>query len=191
MTKYAFAINVHRCIGCRTCVVSCKMENGTPDGFMRMRVLNEQDELVNDVPVGEYPQLSLTWHAVPCQHCDMPLCVAACPTGASTKRDDGIVTVDRETCIGCGSCVDACPYDVRFINPDTNVSDKCDLCAHRLDAGETTTMCQLCCPGRAITVGDLDDPDSEVSKILAGHATTRLLEEEGTEPNVYYWNSLE
>lgn len=190
MTKYAFAINLHRCVGCRTCSISCKMENAVADGNLRMRVLNDDEALVYDVPVGEYPRLSMTWTPVPCQHCDNALCVDVCPTGASVKREDGIVAVDKDECIGCESCVQACPYGARQIDAENSVVDKCTLCAHRLDDGIETTMCQLACPGRAIVVGDLDDPSSEVAKIVAEHEVTQLLAEKGTGPNVYYWNSL-
>lgn len=190
MTKYGFAINLHRCIGCRTCSISCKMENNVADGLMRMRVLNDEEKLVYDVPTGTYPNLSMTWTPVSCQHCDEAPCVAVCPTGATAKREDGIVTIDKETCIGCKSCMEACPYDARMFDEETNTVDKCSLCVHRLDAGLKTTMCQIACPGRAITVGDLDDPESEIAKIVAERTTSRLLEDKGTGPQVYYWNSL-
>ena len=190
MTKYAFAINLHRCIGCRTCTITCKMENGLPEGNQRIRVLNPQEETTYDVPTGTYPNLSMVWTPVPCQHCDMPLCVAACTTGASSKRPDGIVVIDEEVCIGCGSCIEACPYGARMKNEETGKTDKCTLCAHRLDAGLGTTICQISCPGRAIVVGDLDDPSSEISKIVAEQETEFLLEEEGSKPQAYYWDSL-
>lgn len=190
MTKYGFAINLHRCIGCRTCSISCKMENGVPDGLLRMRVLNDEEKLVYDVPTGKYPALSMTWTPVPCQHCDGAPCVAACPVGATEKRDDGIVTIDKEACIGCKACIEACPYGARQYDEATNTVDKCTLCAHRLDAGLGTTMCQIACPGRALVVGDLDDPDSEIAKIVAEHETSHLLEGKGTGPQAYYWNSM-
>ncbi|MEY8314665.1 4Fe-4S dicluster domain-containing protein [Adlercreutzia muris] len=190
MTKYGFAINLHRCIGCRTCSISCKMENNVADGTMRIRVLNDDEALVYDVPTGSYPNLAMTWTPVPCQHCDNPPCVEACPTGASTKQDNGLVLIEAEECIGCESCVKACPYDARSINPDTNIADKCTMCEHRLLNGEQTTLCQLSCPGRAIVAGDLDDPESGIAKIIAENETVRLLEESGTGPNVYYWNSV-
>ena len=191
MTKYGFAINLHRCIGCRTCSISCKMENGVADGLLRMRVLNDEERLVYDVPQGSYPALTMTWTPVPCQHCDGAPCVAACPQkGATYKRDDGIVLVDEEKCIGCGLCVEACPYGARQLDEEAKKVDKCTLCAHRLDAGLGTTMCQISCPGRALAVGDVDDPTSEVAKIIAEHETTRLIESEGTGPQAYYWNSM-
>ncbi|WP_139653150.1 4Fe-4S dicluster domain-containing protein [Raoultibacter phocaeensis] len=190
MTKYGFAINLHRCIGCRTCSISCKMENSVADGLLRMRVLNDEEKLVYDIPTGAYPKLSMTWTPVPCQHCDTAPCVAVCPTGASQKREDGIVTIDKELCTGCKSCIEACPYDARMYDEASNTVDKCTLCAHRIDAGLGTTMCEIACPGRAIAVGDLDDPDSGIAKIVAEHDTIRLLEDEETGPNVYYWDSM-
>lgn len=191
MTKYGFAINLHRCIGCRTCSIGCKMENGVADGLLRIRVLNDEERAVYDTPMGTYPNLTMTWTPVPCQHCDEAPCVGVCPTGATVKREDGIVTIDKETCIGCKSCMEACPYDARVFDEESNTVDKCTLCAHRIDAGLGTTMCQISCPGRAITVGDIDDPDSDIAKIIAEHETKHILETEGTGPQVYYWNSMD
>lgn len=190
MTKIAFAINLHRCIGCRTCAVSCKMENKVADGIQRMHVLNDAGTTVLDTPSGVYPNVSFTWMPVPCQHCDDAPCVSVCPTGATVKQENGIVTVDKATCIGCETCAKACPYDARTLDVEAGVIDKCELCIHRLEGGLTTTMCQMCCPNRAIVVGDLDDPESEVAKIVANNETERFLSEEGTEPNVYYWWSV-
>ena len=113
-----------------------------------------------------------------------------CPAGATYKREDGIVVVDEEACIGCGQCVAACPYGARQIDPVTPVVQKCSLCFHRLDNGIETTMCQLTCPNRAITVGDLDDPESAVSKLIAQYGGEQWMAEEGTGPNVYYFDSV-
>ena len=190
MTKYAFAINLHRCIGCRTCTVSCKMENGVADGIARIPVYNDEGTTTLDVPSGTYPNVTFLWRPTPCQHCDNPPCVEVCPTGATTKRKDGVVVVDKTTCIGCESCAKACPYNTRSLDPETQIIDKCELCIHRLSNGEEKTMCQLCCPNRAITVGDLDDPDSAISKIVSENECEQLLPEEGTGPNVYYWRSV-
>lgn len=190
MTTYAFAINLHRCVGCRTCTISCKMENKVADGLQRIRVLNAEGTTVLDTPTGSYPKLEFMWRPVPCQHCDTPSCIEVCPVGATSKREDGVVVVDKDICIGCASCVSACPYDARAIDADAGVADKCEMCVHRLSNGVETTMCQLCCPNRAIVVGDLDDPESEVSKIVSGKDVERYLEHEGTAPNVYYWRSV-
>ena len=191
MTKYAMAINLHRCVGCRTCTVSCKMENGVADGIARMRVLNDQGETTLDVPSGTYPELAFLWRPTSCQQCDDPACIAVCPTGATFKREeDGVVVIDKEVCIGCSSCVEACPYHARAIDEAAGKADKCEMCLHRLANGVETTMCQMCCPNRAIVVGDLDDPESEIAKIVAEKQTERFMESEGTNPNVYYWDSM-
>ena len=165
MTKYGFAINLHRCIGCRTCTVSCKMENGVADGICRIPVINDSGNETGstDAPSGMYPNVTFLWRPTPCQHCDTPSCVEVCPTGATTKRADGVVVVDKTVCIGCQKCAEACPYGARSLDTEKQVIDKCELCIHRLSNGETKTMCQLCCPNRAIVVGDLDDADSEIS----------------------------
>ena len=105
MTKYGFAINLHRCIGCRTCTVSCKMENHVAEGIARIPVYNDEGTTTLDAPSGTYPNVTFLWRPTPCQHCDEPPCVAVCPTGASSKRDDGVVVVDKETCIGCETCL--------------------------------------------------------------------------------------
>lgn len=190
MTKYGFAINLHRCIGCRTCTISCKMENVVAAGLQRIRVLNAAEETTYDVATGDYPNVKLEWTPVPCQHCDEPPCIAVCPVAATSKREDGIVVVDVDLCIGCGLCVDACPYGSRQMDETALKVDKCELCRHRLDAGIGTTMCQITCPNRAIVVGDLDDPESEVAKIVAENETKLLKPEKGTAPNVHYWYSV-
>lgn len=190
MTKYGFAINLHRCIGCRTCTVSCKMENNVAEGIQRIRVLNADETTVYDIPTGTYPKLEFIWTPIPCQHCDTAPCVDTCPTGASYKREDGIVDIDKDKCLGCDACVKACPYGARILDEVSSTVDKCTLCAHRLDGGLGKTMCQICCPNRAIVVGDLDDPESEIAKIIAERETTQLTMEGNTGPNVYYWNSM-
>ncbi len=190
MSKYGFAINLHRCIGCRTCTVSCKMENAVAAGLQRIRVLNAAGTTTYDVPTGTYPDIALDWTPTPCQHCDNPPCVPVCPVEATWKREDGIVVVDVETCIGCAKCVDACPYGARQMDAVAQKVDKCSLCSHRLDGGLGTTMCQICCPNRAIVVGDLDDPESAIAKIVAANETILLKPEAGTGPNVHYWYSV-
>ena len=155
--KYGFAINLHRCIGCRTCTVACKMEHRLSENIQRIRVLNDAGETTYDVPVGEYPNgLSFTWRPVPCQHCDNPVCVEVCPAGATYKREDGIVVVDSEQCIGCQACVSACPYGVRYLDADLNVVQKCNMCADRVDEG-LLPSCVAQCGGRARYFGDLDE----------------------------------
>ena len=185
MTRYGMVVSTSRCIGCRTCAVSCKMEHNLPVGTFRMKVLNGAGTIAYDTYEGVFPATSLSWLPSACQHCDNPPCLSVCPTGATKQREDGIVYVDQDECIGCGACQQACPYDARSLDEETNHMEKCTLCMHRLDKGEVT-MCELCCPARAIHVGDFDDPNSEVSQLAAGEKVTQYLTEEGTEPRTYY-----
>jgi molybdopterin-containing oxidoreductase family iron-sulfur binding subunit len=123
---------------------------------------------------------------VMCQHCAQPPCVDVCPTGASFKRADGIVLVDRHTCIGCRYCMMACPYKARSFVHETLATQKpevprgkgcvesCTMCVHRIDRGERTTACAQACPTRAIVFGDLNDPESEISRRVAQIKTTQL-----------------
>ena len=123
---------------------------------------------------------------VSCQHCDNPECVSVCPTGASYKRDDGVVLVDHSKCIGCQYCVMACPYGVRAYDTgkDKGVIEKCTMCAHLIDKGEKPA-CVKHCPGQARKFGDLDDPQSDVSKLRAAKKTYKL-KDVGNHPGVDY-----
>ncbi len=185
MSKIALVIDISRCIGCRTCTVACKMENNVPLGINRMRVFNPQGSMYFDKPVGAYPNLKMYWTPVPCQHCEEAPCIKSCPSGALQKRADGIVTLDKTKCTGCRYCAWVCPYDVPQYDKEARVSDKCTLCSHRIDKGEEP-MCVMCCPARAIKYGDLDDPNSEVSKLVNTRNSKTLNPEKGTHPTTHY-----
>ena len=198
MTRYGMAIDLSRCIGCNTCAVACKVSNNLPKDVW-WNVVHTEGRDFADTSKGTYGgEMQLSWLPVNCMHCENAVCEEVCPTGATVKRDDGIVTVDEETCIGCKSCMEACPYDVRRlienepeyylelpIGDPAAKSHKGDFCAGRIDRGEKPACMELC-PGRARYWGDLDDPESEVSQFLSGRNATVLLEEEGTSPSVYY-----
>ena len=204
MTRYGMAIDLSRCIGCNTCAVACKVSNNLPKD-VGWNVVHTEGRDFADTSKGTYGgEMQLSWLPVNCMHCENAVCEEVCPTGATVKRDDGIVTVDEETCIGCKSCMEACPYDVRRLienEPEYYLElpigdpaakshkggtvEKCDFCAGRIDRGEKPACMELC-PGRARYWGDLDDPESEVSQFLSGRNATVLLEEEGTSPSVYY-----
>ena len=204
MTRYGMAIDLSRCIGCNTCAVACKVSNNLPKDVW-WNVVHTEGRDFADTSKGTYGgEMQLSWLPVNCMHCENAVCEEVCPTGATVKRDDGIVTVDEETCIGCKSCMEACPYDVRRLienEPEYYLElpigdpaakshkggtvEKCDFCAGRIDRGENPACMELC-PGRARYWGDLDDPESEVSQFLSGRNATVLLEEEGTSPSVYY-----
>ena len=205
MTKLAIGIDLHRCIGCNTCALACKMQNNVPDGMLWNRVLTEGCERF-DSAEGTYPNLSRTYLPLACQHCENPACERVCPTGATYKDDKGRVEIDYDKCIGCRMCMAACPYNARVFNwseperdPNWNygdkdvpvrpkgVAEKCTLCKERTDRGDEP-MCVKCCPVKARTFGDLDDPNSEISKLVANRNAGVLLEEQGTRPQVRYFN---
>lgn len=206
MTKLGIAINKTRCIGCQTCAHACKMQNNVPSGMRWNRVLTEGCD-VEDGALGEFPNLSRGYLPVACQHCENPACLRVCPTGATYKDDKGRVEVDYEKCIGCRMCMAACPYNARVFNwndpkrePDFNYGDKdvpvrgkgvvekCTLCKERTDRGDIP-MCVRVCPGRARVYGDLDDPESEISKVVRENHAYQLLEEFGTRPQLRYYNA--
>ena len=202
--RYGMAIDLRRCVGCQTCAIACKMSNNLPKDMMWLKV-KDQSGTTLDVATGEGKNLSMQYTPVNCMHCENPACVTACPTGATYKREDGIVAIDTDKCIGCRTCITACPYtDVRQYNAKEpeyqvdfalgaadapvhkyNTVSKCTLCAGRVGRDEVP-YCVEACPARARIFGDLDDPNSEISKVIASRETMRLLEEKGTEPNVYY-----
>ena len=177
MVQWAMVMDVRRCTGCQGCTVACKSENEVPLGVFRTHVRYYE--------IGEYPDVHRARVPHICNHCKNAPCVDVCPTGASQKRKDGIVFVDYDTCIGCKSCMAACPYGARFIHPDLEVADKCTFCMHRVDA-DIVPSCVNTCQGGTRIFGDLDDPDSEVSKLIATNPTTVMKPGQGTEPQVYY-----
>lgn len=176
--RYGMLIDVRRCIGCHACSVACKAEFDVPLGATR--------SWVEYVEKGEYPDVSRSFLPRLCNHCSDPPCVWVCPANATWKREeDGIVIVDKNICIGCGYCVQACPYDARFLNPVTGTADKCDFCLHRVSQG-VEPACVETCVGRARIFGDLNDPESEISRQIATNEVTVLRQEMGTKPNVFY-----
>ncbi len=203
MTKLAIAINTARCIDCMSCANACKMQNNVPSGMLWNRVITEGADSVNGA-VGSYPDLTRTFLPLACQHCENPACEKVCPTGATYKDDKGRVEIDYDKCIGCRMCMAACPYNARSFNwaepvrdPDFNYGDprvpvrlrgvmeKCTLCKERTDDGDAP-MCVKCCPVGARVFGDLDDPDSEISKLKREKSVRILLEDKGTRPQVFY-----
>ena len=176
--QYGMVIDVRRCIGCHSCTVSCKAEHDVPAGVNRT--------WVEYVEQGEYPNVARSFLPRICNHCSVPQCVAVCPTGATYKRpEDGIVVVDSGICIGCKYCIQACPYDARFLNPVTGFADKCDFCIHRVSKG-VPPACVETCIGGARIFGEISDPQSSISKLIARSPVTVLRREMGTMPNVYY-----
>ncbi len=177
-THYGMLIDTRRCIGCHGCSVACKAEFDVPLGASR--------SWVEYVEKGDYPNVSRNFLPRLCNQCSEPQCVSVCPTGATWKRkEDGVVVIDEDVCIGCKYCLLACPYDSRFINHKTGAADKCDFCLHRVKKG-VVPSCVNTCTGRARIFGDLNDPDSEIAKLIATNPVTVLRPGLGTKPNVYY-----
>ena len=172
MTKYGMAIDTNRCTGCNMCSMSCRVDHNLPNDVLYSKAVTDGSEYFR-VPTGTYPNdLTMTFYTMACQHCDNPSCVEVCPTGAAHIGTDGIVQVDQGRCIGCKYCMAACPYQVRVRNVETGAVDKCRFCT--VSAEETgTKMCscvEACLTG-ARMFGDLDDPDSDVSReIVATNA---------------------
>lgn len=198
-------IDLKRCIGCHTCSMACKSANNIPEGTWWNRILTDGGQEI-DTPKGTYPNLEMRFLPVSCQHCENPACIKVCPVGATYKDPEtGAVRQDYDKCIGCRMCMSACPYtgvrsfnweepkyavDVSFGDADVpahqkHVVEKCTFCYQRLARGEEPACMELC-PGRARHWGDLENPDSEVSRLLRTREFMQLLPSEGTNPSVYY-----
>jgi len=197
--RYGMVIDLKRCIGCYGCQIFCKAENATPPGILWSRVLFYES--------GHYPNVKKMRIPLLCMHCKEPACVDVCPTGASTRRPDGIVTVDSTKCLGCKSCVIACPYGARFFYSEekeyfpgqrltpyervgyqrhrTGVVEKCDFCLSRIQQG-LEPACVVSCMAKARYFGDLDDPNSQVSQLIRNYNGFQMHPELGTDPSVYY-----
>ncbi|MFA6165303.1 MAG: 4Fe-4S dicluster domain-containing protein [Gemmatimonadaceae bacterium] len=177
MARFGMVIDTVRCVGCMDCVVACKTENQVPEGFNR-------DWIAYDV-TGTFPTLHMEIRSERCNHCDNPPCVSCCPTGASHVHDvGGVVLVDPDKCIGCKGCVASCPYGARFIHPD-GYADKCTFCIHRVEQG-LKPACVSVCPTHCMHFGDLDDPNSDVSQLLASRNHHVLMPDAGTKPRIFY-----
>ncbi|MBF4160920.1 4Fe-4S dicluster domain-containing protein [Nocardioides acrostichi] len=175
--RYGFAIDQRTCIGCHACTVACKTEHEVPVGQFRT--------WVKYVDSGTFPDTTRSFGVMRCNHCTDAPCVKICPTQALYKRDDGIVDFDNERCIGCKSCMQACPYDAIYIDENTHTAAKCNLCAHRVD-DDLEPACVVVCPTHSIWVGDLDDPTSGIAKLIATEQTQVRSPEQNTGPNVFY-----
>jgi Fe-S-cluster-containing dehydrogenase component/formate-dependent nitrite reductase membrane component NrfD len=166
-----------RCIGCHACTVACKSENEVPLSVTRT--------YVKSVEVGVFPQVRRSFQVTRCNQCEDAPCVTACPTSAMYKRADGIVDFDKRLCIGCKACIAACPYDAIFINPDDHSAEKCNFCAHRVDAG-LEPACVVVCPTQAILIGNLHDPESRAAQIVNRQPVEVRRPEKETRPKVFY-----
>jgi len=184
-------IDLRRCTGCHSCAVACKAEHGVRLGGFRSWV-SEQE-------TGRYPDVTREFLPRLCNQCQNSPCLRVCPTGATSRRADGIIKVDSERCIGCRHCMAACPYNARYFNPQRDPGDeqrrfparthgtvdKCDFCSRRVDAGQDPA-CVATCPASARSFGDAQDSTSDVARLLGREPSTALLPDLGTRPSVVY-----
>lgn len=199
MTRYGMTINLDRCVGCHACSVSCAINHGLPKDV--------RWSSVKEAEAGTFPSVESVSLPTLCMHCKRPLCLASCPTGATYQTEEGIVLIDQETCIGCGTCVQACPYGARHLvgelrgNHDdgaltafeehvyaahkASTAEKCTFCVDRLENGEQPA-CVATCQAHARLFGDLDDPTSDVAVAAADKRARTPLAGENTEPSVLY-----
>jgi Fe-S-cluster-containing dehydrogenase component/formate-dependent nitrite reductase membrane component NrfD len=175
--NYAFLIDNRRCIGCHACSVACKAEHEMPLGVART--------WVKYVEKGVFPETRRTFQVTRCNHCDDAPCVEICPTTALFRRRDGIVDFDGNRCIGCKACMQGCPYDALYIDPQTETAAKCNFCAHKVEVG-LEPPCVTVCPTQAIVAGDLDDPASRLVHLVARESVQVRKPEKGTKPKVFY-----
>jgi Fe-S-cluster-containing dehydrogenase component/formate-dependent nitrite reductase membrane component NrfD len=175
--NYGFVIDNRACIGCHACSVACKSENEVPLGVNRT--------WVKYVETGLFPDARRHFQVTRCNHCANPPCVRICPVEAMYQRADGIVEFDGGICIGCKACLQACPYDAIYIDPESGTAAKCHYCAHRTDIG-LEPACVVVCPEHAIIAGDMNEPNNEISRILAGQDVTVRKPEQGTAPKLFY-----
>ncbi len=176
--KYGMVIDTNRCTCCHGCTVACISESNLPDGKYR--------SWVKKISKGIYPNVS--FHFLPrlCNNCEDAPCLNLCPTGATYRtEEDGVVHVNRDVCVGCHVCIDACPYGARYFNTITNTADKCDFCYHRITTG-IEPACVTACTGRARIFGDMNDPKSEIALYLNSHSTQVVRSDLDTRPKVHY-----
>jgi len=179
MARYAMVTDLRKCVACHACTAACNTEWGVPAGHARTHV--------HVTPLaGTFPKLASSPYVAQCNHCDHPPCVPPCPSGATYQGEDGIVHVNRDVCIGCGFCLAACPYGARFNSPSDRKVDKCDFCSSRIARGEEPA-CVATCTAHAKFFGDLEDPASDVARMVFAEGARRVESPAvAVGPNVYY-----
>jgi Fe-S-cluster-containing dehydrogenase component/formate-dependent nitrite reductase membrane component NrfD len=177
ITNCGFVIDNRRCIGCHACTVACKVEHDDPIGVNKT--------WVKYIEKGEFPNTNRHFSVMRCNHCDDSPCTDVCPVTALWEREDGIVDFDPERCIGCKACMQGCPYDALYIDPEMSTAAKCNYCSHRVDSGREPA-CVTVCPEDAIVAGDTTDNDTEIAETIARQEVQARKPEKGAEPKLFY-----
>ncbi len=178
MSQLALVVDLKKCISCHACTVACKMHNGIALGDYLVKVLNVG-------PKGNFPNISKYGLPKSCMQCKKPPCESVCPAGATEINSQGVVIINETKCVGCKYCMAACPYGARIFNESKGIVQKCDLCASRRDEGLEPACVQTCLAGARV-FGDVEDPNSDASRLINLRQGTTLLPHLGTEPSVYY-----
>jgi Fe-S-cluster-containing dehydrogenase component len=189
MARYGMVIDITRCSGCYNCFLACKDEHCGHDypGYAAAQPMTGQFWMnLFEKERGQYPKVKIAYTAVPCMHCQEATCIKAAENGAVYRRPDGIVIIDPVKAKGQKQLVSSCPYRVIYWNEEKNLPQKCTLCAHLLDQGWKEPRCVELCPAGALVFGDLDDPKSEVAKLVASGKTEVLHPEYGLKESVTY-----
>src|SRR5512136_2224779 len=189
MARYGMVIDINKCTGCYNCFLSCRDEFAGNEyrGYSAAQPMEGQNWIrVIEKERGKYPKVKVAYTPIPCMHCEDATCVAAAKDGAIYRRKDGIVLIDPEKSAGQKGLVSTCPYRVIYWNEEKQVPQKCTFCAHLLDKGWKEPRCVEVCPTGALIFGDLDDPNSEVAKLVASGKTEALHPEYGLKEKVRY-----
>ncbi len=189
MARLGIVIDINKCTGCHNCFLACRDEyfGNDYDTYSAPQPLDGQFWMqVKEIERGKFPRPKLDYLPIPCMHCESAPCMNVAADGAVYRREDGIVIIDPQKAKGQRDIVNTCPYRVIFWNEELQIPQKCTMCAHRLDAGDKEPRCVEACPNLAMTFGDLDDPTSEIAKLVASATTEVFHPEHETSPLVTY-----
>jgi Fe-S-cluster-containing dehydrogenase component len=192
MARYGIVCDIDKCTGCYSCFLACKDEHLGNDHLPISVSQSEGQKWINvkEIEQGTGSKVKVDYLPVMCQHCEDAPCMRLAPKGAVYKREDGIIVIDPEKAVGCKEIVDTCPYGCVEWNESLKLPQKCTMCAHMLDRGEKTTRCVEVCPTGALVFGDLDDPESEISRVIANNQgkLETFMPQYGVETTVKYLN---